>query len=704
MRRRKYRTSRFRGVKLKKRSFQSAIALMLIGIGGVLFVALFSSEGLALALKDYLIQIFGWASFFVPIFIILTALSLFDKLRLPFFSPNVSLGFGLTLISLMSLSQSLIDKSAGEFGALSWEVLSQIITPIGALLFYIVAFVLGIVIIFNTGLDSVLSAFVKSFILLFRGTGVVVNKIRNSDGKNFSGRVPNFAREPAKVPDRAAPVKLHPNPIPYNDKVWEYPPLSLLSDEIGGKANRGDLKQNASIIEKTLESFGLQAKVVEVNYGPAVTQYALEIALGTKLTKITALANDIAMALAAPTGTVRIEAPIPGKSLVGIEVPNITPEMVSLKRLLTSDEMQKSKSPLAIALGLDVSGKPMIADVARMPHMLMAGATGSGKSVAVNTIISSLLFRTTPNELKLLLVDPKIVELSGWNGIPHLLTPVITQPDKVLSALKWAVQEMERRYQLLAQVGVRNIDQYNEKSGFQSLPFIVIIIDELADLMMYAPVEVEESITRIAQMARAVGIHLVLATQRPSVDVITGLIKANIPTRIAFNVTSQIDSRVIIDQMGAEKLLGKGDMLYVPPDASKPMRIQGVFMAPKEVDNLIEFLKKEAEPQYTEEITTMPTGAISRGIGKTVGGNADGRDPLFMDAVNVIIADGRASSSILQRRLKVGYARAARIIDELYDAGVVGPPDGSKPREVLISDPSQLTGNQETSSQQGFEQ
>jgi S-DNA-T family DNA segregation ATPase FtsK/SpoIIIE len=424
--------------------------------------------------------------------------------------------------------------------------------------------------------------------------------------------------------------------------------------------------------------------------GPAVTQYALEVALGTKLAKITSLSNDISLALAAPTGTVRIEAPIPGKSLVGIEVPNITPETVPLKAVLTSGAMQKAKSKLSLALGLDVSGQPVVDNLARMPHILMAGSTGSGKSVAINAFIATLLFRASPNEVKFILVDPKIVELSNWNGIPHLLTPVITDPGKVLSALRWAITEMEKRYKLFAEVNARNIDMYNEMSGFQALPYIVIVIDELAHVMLFAPVEVEDAITKLAQMSRAVGIHMVLATQRPSVDVLTGLIKANIPCRVSFNVSSQVDSRVVIDQAGAEKLLGRGDMLYVPPDASKPQRIQGVFVSEPEINQLIEFLKRSGvEPQYTEEVTAMPVSKLA--------GRTDGQDELFDEAVRVITQYDRASASLLQRRLRVGYARAARLLDELEAAGVVGVADGSKARDVLVKDAERILGGGDSS-------
>ncbi len=464
-------------------------------------------------------------------------------------------------------------------------------------------------------------------------------------------------------------------------KVWKYPPLGLLSDKVGSAADRGDVKRSASVIEKTLDSFGIQARVAEVNGGPAVTQYALEISAGTKISKIANLQHDIALALATPTGTVRVEAPIPGKSLVGIEVPNRSLEIVGLKQVLASEDMRKHKSKLAVALGRDTSSKAMVVDLDRMPHCLIAGTTGSGKSILLNSFITSLLFRNSPDELKLILIDPKRVELTNYNGIPHLLTPVITEPEKILSSLKWAMAEMDRRYKLFQSVGVRNITTYNEMSGFQALPYIVIIIDELADLMMFAPVEIEDAITRIAQLARATGIHLVVATQRPSVDVITGLIKANIPCRIAFNVSSMIDSRVILDGPGAEKLLGRGDMLFLPPDASKPIRIQGVYVQDAEINNLIKYLKALGiAPQYTAEVVEMPLGKW----GGKGGANGSDKDELFEEAVRTICQYDRASASLLQRRLKVGYARAARILDELESAGIVGPGEGSKPRDVLV--------------------
>lgn len=466
--------------------------------------------------------------------------------------------------------------------------------------------------------------------------------------------------------------------------VWEYPPLSLLSKSTGGKADRGDVKSNADMIEQTLDSFNIAAKIKEVNYGPSVTQYALEISRGTKLSKITNLSTDLALALAAPTGQVRIEAPIPGKSLVGIEVPNYSAQYVTLRAMLSSSVMKKHTSKLAVALGIDVAGNFNVVDIAKMPHVLVAGATGSGKSVAINAFLSSLLFRNSPEELNLILVDPKRVELTGYNDIPHLLTPVIVEPNKVVSALKWACAEMENRYKKLASAGVKNIDGFNELSGFMAMPNIVIVIDELADIMLFAPSEVEDAVTRLAQMARAVGIHLVLATQRPSVDVITGLIKANIPTRIAFSVSSMADSRVILDQPGAEKLLGKGDMLYIPPTQAKPSRIQGTFVSDGETRQLIEFIKAQGhKPEYEDEIINKFQASVVKGGSSIAIGNDT--DDLFNDAVKLIAQYDKASSSMLQRRLSVGYARAARILDQLYEAGLVSPPEGSKPREVISS-------------------
>ncbi len=482
---------------------------------------------------------------------------------------------------------------------------------------------------------------------------------------------------------------------------WVYPSIDLLEAVDGGEADRGDINANAQIIENTLDSFGVRARVVEINRGPSVTQYALEIAMGTKLSKITTLATDLALALAAPTGQIRIEAPIAGKSLVGIEVPNRKAAFVTLRKMLSQNVLKENPSKLAVAMGIDVNGKEIVGDIAKMPHVLIAGATGSGKSVGINSFLCSLLFRCSPEELRLILVDPKRVELTMYQDIPHLLTPVIVEAQKVVSALKWACSEMDRRYQVLADNGVRNIDGYNAKPDVVKMPKIVIVIDEFADIMMFAPNEVEESVTRIAQMARAVGIHLVLATQRPSVNVITGLIKANIPTRIAFNVASVMDSRVVLDATGAEKLLGHGDMLYLPPDQAKPIRIQGTLVTDNDARRLTDFLKSQHwQPEYLDDVTSKFRASDSSRKGQP-GSNetpAEDRDPLFLDAAKMFAQYDQASSSMIQRRLSVGYARAARILDQLCEAGIVGPAKGSKPRDVnhellnsFLSDPNNLS-------------
>lgn len=470
---------------------------------------------------------------------------------------------------------------------------------------------------------------------------------------------------------------------------WEYPPVSLLNKPKPYVVQDENVKKNSDIIEKTLESFGILAKVADVKIGPVVTQYALQITMGTKVAKINNLNRDLALALAAPSGMVRVEAPIPGTSLVGIEMPNAHPHTVSLREIMESGEFNPGMA-LPIAVGRDVSGSIVVRDLQKMPHLLIAGSTGSGKSVTVNSFIVSLLFKHSPNELKFIMVDPKQVELSQYNGIPHLLVPVITDMEKVVNALKWALMEMENRYKMFKQVGVRNLEGYNQRNDVNHLPYIVIIIDEMADLMILQGVEVENSIVRLAQMARAVGIHLVLATQRPSVNVITGLIKANIPARIGMSVTSVVDSRVILDATGAETLLGKGDMLFKMPDSIRPLRVQGVWVSDEEIERTLLFIKEQTpEVNYSEEITQFQGSDGNKKVG-----SAGWEDSMFPDAVRVVVNAGRGSASILQSKLRIGYARAARLIEELEERGVVGPQDGSKPRDVLITDPEIFLGAQ----------
>src|SRR3989344_4950832 len=687
--RRHYRRQKFK-LKLKKTTIYSIFSFGLLIAGVISLLAFSKSQPSFIFITTLLEKYFGSISILFPLTLILLG---FFFLRLKFFlsRPNVSIGF---LLLFMSLDALLKGGAVGEY---LFSVLADVLTEAGANLVYFAGIFVGIIVFFDTSIDELISAAgfaIEVIKRLFPSKLFSFFKNKPARGKDrqltIKGGIRDFSGLSNKEMTVSSPVVKKESPLLSDELVsnptaeglvWEYPPFSLLSDSSSQKADRGDIKRVASIIESTLQSFGIGAKVVEVNLGPAVTQYALEIALGTKVSKITSLANDLALATEAPTGQIRIETPIPGRNLIGIEIPNRSLELVTLKTMLESDIMRKNKSKLIVSLGLDVSGNPLVADIAKMPHVLIAGTTGSGKSVLINSFISSLLFRASPAEVKLILIDPKRVELTGYNGIPHLMTPVIVEVEKILASLKWAMDEMDRRYKKFAEGGVRNIDSYNEFAGLQALPYIVILIDELADLMAFAPVDVEDAIARLAQMARATGIHLVVSTQRPSVDVITGLIKANIPCRIAFNVSSMIDSRVILDTPGAEKLLGRGDMLYIPPDQAKPTRIQGAFVSDKEVRKLVEFLKAKNPPvQYTEEVISSPL-VLKKAGGPSIGG--DGKDALFEEAIRCVCQYDRASASLLQRRLQVGYSRAARILDQLEAAGVVGPAEGSKPREVI---------------------
>ena len=474
------------------------------------------------------------------------------------------------------------------------------------------------------------------------------------------------------------------------DENYEFPPIEILSEAEKHviKGGKKAVTDTASKLQKTLYSFGVSAKVENVSVGPAITRYELKPAEGVRVSKIANLADDIALNLAAET--IRIEAPIPGKQAVGIEVPNKENEVVHLREIIDTEEYRNHKSKLAFALGKDVAGQAVVTDIAKMPHVLIAGATGSGKSVCINTLIASIIYKAKPSEVKLVMIDPKVVELSVYNGIPHLLIPVVTDPKKAAGALAWAVQEMENRYNTFAQKGVRDLKGYNAaieaEGGMGKLPQIVIIIDELADLMMVAAKDVEDSICRLAQKARAAGMHLVIATQRPSVDVITGIIKANIPSRISFAVSSQVDSRTILDMVGAEKLLGKGDMLFYPSGAPKPVRIQGAFISDSEVEKVVSFLKANGEVTYNEDILeSIENNNKSEKELEAEQQEDDDADPLLMDAIDVVVETGQASTSFIQRRFKVGYARAGRIIDQMEERGVISGYQGSKPREVLLT-------------------
>jgi DNA segregation ATPase FtsK/SpoIIIE, S-DNA-T family len=685
------------GFPIKKNTLSSVLAIIFIALALLVLVSFSRRVSTLTIINQKLIDIFGWAAFLFS-FVLLSFGLAFSDLKNSWASPNVLIGALVFFISLLGLGQTGL---AGSF-LRSW--LSGYIGKIGSVSAYLAGSLIGIIILFDTSIEGIVNNVTQVFTTI-KGFFIEEEKKTSparsysSDEEEFSSKkkkkgknlkIINRAQKEKdksgksdkleskkKVEEETALIQI---PGARGD-VWRYPNLGLLSDKPGGKADRGNVNKNANIIEETLDSFGISARVVEVNPGPAVTQYAIKVALGTKLSKITGLSDNLASALASPTGQIRIEAPIPGRSLAGIELPNRSPEIVTLKEMLLSDKMRKEKSKLAIPLGLGVSGEPIVGRFDKMPHVLIAGQTGSGKSVLLNSWIASLLFRTTPEEVKLILVDPKRVELSVYEGIPHLKSSVIVDPKNVISALEWAVGEMEDRYKKFSKAGARNIDSYNQKSGFAAMPYLVIVIDELADIMLFAPSDVEERICRLAQMARATGIHLVIAIQHPSVDILTGLIKANIPCRISCAVTSSVDSRVILDSPGAEKLLGRGDMLYLPPDQAKPHRIQGAFVSEKEIKKLVDFLKDTGvEPVYTEEVLETPVKTDSRGRIQV----GDDRDELFEDAIEVIYKRNRASSSLLMRRLQIGYARSARILDELEAVGIIGPPEGSKPREMLI--------------------
>lgn len=498
--------------------------------------------------------------------------------------------------------------------------------------------------------------------------------------------------------------------VTVNDPNWKAPSVDILEKK-QSPADAGDVQQNAQIIKDTLSEFNISVDMEGANIGPKVTQYTLRPPSGVKLTRITQLETNIALNLAATS--LRMEAPIPGQKAVGIEVPNRKAADVRLHSILTSPQWTTNSEPLGFAIGKDIAGEAVVGELNKMPHLLIAGQTGSGKSVMINTLLTSLLYRNSPSEMKLILVDPKQVEMAPYEDIPHLITPVINEPEKTISALKWAVNEMERRYKLLAEHKVRDIKSYNtmiqngkktitvqDEEGHEqqhengAMPYIVIVIDELADLMMVAARDVEALIVRLAQKARAVGIHLVLATQRPSVDVITGLIKANVPARIAFTVASQVDSRTILDQVGAEKLLGQGDMLITTASLPKPKRIQGAWVTDDEVLKIADYLRQQSPPQYNDEVVSQPVQLNGKGgVVMDFDSNHDGNDDLYMDAVRCVVDSGKASASLLQRRLRVGYARAARLIEEMEEQGIIGPADGARPRDVLISSLDDVFGS-----------
>ncbi|MDD5438077.1 MAG: DNA translocase FtsK 4TM domain-containing protein [Patescibacteria group bacterium] len=680
-----------------------------------ILLSLFDLAGsVGMALDQALSHIFGWDKIVVPFFILAAAIFLLSPERLPLKISN-GIGFTLFFVGLNPLVHLLtfgaempagasVDAAAGKLGYMLADPFIPIFGEAGTIIFFAALFAVSLVLIFNTSLGTIL----QWIMTLLRGLKTVLiwlgkpfvwlfNLIKESRAKRAETPAyepQSYQMQMAAQPELASKQEKAqtddeeevesdgegekaPPPKPKRHRAKVEIPLELLNRH-DQKPTSGDIVARQSVIQRTLETFGIPVEMGEVSVGPTVTQFTFKPADGIKLNKITALHNDLALALAAHP--IRIEAPIPGKSLVGIEVPNQSVAIVGLRELFETREWRDRRSAINFALGRDVSGKPWTGDIAKMPHLLVAGATGSGKSVCLNTIIMSLLYSNGPDDLKLILVDPKRVEFPIYNGIPHLITPVITEVDKTVNAMKWAVREMNRRFDLLSKQQARDIGSYNQRVQ-DKLPYLVMIIDELADLMVTNKQEVESQIVRLAQMSRAVGIHLVLATQRPSVDVITGLIKANIPARVAFSVASQMDSRTILDQSGAEKLIGRGDMLYSTAEMTSPRRIQGVYVADDEINRVVEYIKSKYDPaDYDETVVERggtPTAFTNNGIAD------EDSDVLLPAAKEEIIRAGKASASLLQRRLKVGYARAARLLDLLEQEGFIGPADGAKPREIL---------------------
>ncbi len=685
-----------------------------------------------------LFQGFGFPSFLIPFVLGLYAIGFI--LRWEWKYPLIKLaGWVLILLTTSSLfsiwmkplriyTQDLL--VGGFLGEILSRHLVRYFNLPGATILFVALWILGFVLGTGISFIALLRGLTNGAVKLTEKIGTIkmVRKVQTERAKKLvkrkleTGEAKGEGQREAKEESKAIPpVVVVDRTVPSKKKEktpeqesfdfgqlgreFQLPPISLLEAETEKKQkiDRDSLVMNSRILEKKLQDYGVEGRVVEVRPGPVITVYEFEPAPGVKVSRIVNLADDLALALSAVT--IRIVAPIPGKSVVGIEVPNAVRETVYLKEIIDTDLFRNSKSKLTIGIGKDISGEPFVFDLTRMPHLLVAGSTGSGKSVSVNAMINSILFKATPEEVRFIMIDPKMLELSDYEGIPHLLLPVVTNPKKASVALKWLVDEMERRYTVLAEKAVRNIEHYHQKlekdlkergkvykrrgdpqegdehrveEGMERLPYIVVVIDELADLMMVSSKEVEESITRLAQMARAVGIHLILATQRPSVDVLTGLIKANFPARISFQVTSKVDSRTILDTIGAEHLLGSGDMLFLPPGSAKLIRIHGAFISSAEIKRVVDFLKKQEKPTYEPSILTEVKKE------KETAGEDDEYDEKYDEALAFVAETGQASISLIQRRFRIGYNRAARIIEKMEEEGVVGPSDGVKPREVYI--------------------
>ena len=700
----------------------SIISILIFVFGLISLLSLFSLSG---SFGNFLDKVlswgFGWGKWFFPILLIVLSIALYKGKK--FFSKKVNyIGLSLVFIFAVSLLHFFFKTTAiakvkafeGIGGGYLGFYLSLFFKNIfgfwGGLIIILAILAIAIILLFNITLSHLVGSksFIHRFFNYFSNHSEEDNnnlseesEEEEEDGQlEIEEEIENenededilFTKKEIRGKDDPK------NQLDSNDsnsfkeekkdqkmnwktkKIKIDLPLELLSGKIN-KATSGDINNNILIIQRTLENFGISVEMGEVNVGPTVTQYTFKPSEGIKVSRITALSNDLSLALAAHP--IRIEAPIPGKALVGIEVPNRTKAIVGLREILEDKDFKNRSSNLIAALGKDVSGKNIIYDIAKMPHLLVAGATNSGKSVCLNTIIISLLYQNNPDDLRFIMVDPKRVELPAYNGIPHLLTPVITEVSKTINALRWCLNEMDRRYEILNQAGKKNIQTYNQSSK-EKMPYIIFVIDELADLMVTAAKDIEGSVIRLTQMSRAVGIHLILATQRPSVDVITGLIKANTPARIAFSVASAIDSKTILDSSGAEKLLGKGDMLFSTAELSKPKRIQGAYVDDSEILSITNYIKeKYGSADYLEGIVERQKVSGIGGVG--LDGSMGDEDELLEEAKEIIVAAGKASTSLLQRRLRIGYSRAASILDMLEETGIVGPSNGSKPREILIS-------------------
>ncbi len=696
-------------------------AVVLVILAFLLTLGILNTGGVfPVATKEFVAYMLGWAMYVLPLLLVFRAVQVFqaEENKLPAVVTTATVLLMIFIAGFMQLMSPdplnlEASQAGGGGGVTGWLVAQGMLTLVNA---QVGALVMALCIIVTSLFVLSISpkAIIDGIVALFRrekspsleNNAAVAERAREMDnprgltefklnegvptvqhddkrGRGLSTLRNSVTQDKAAEEQAALTSRTDPN--------WQWPSVDLLEKK-QNPADAGDVKHNAQIIKDTLHEFSIDVEMEGANIGPKVTQYTLKPPSGVKLSRISALETNLALNLAAQA--LRIEAPIPGQAAVGIEVPNKKAADVRLYGILNSRQWKTVTEPLSFAIGKDIAGEAVVGELNKMPHLLIAGQTGSGKSVMINTLLTSLLYRNSPSDMRLILVDPKQVEMAPYEDIPHLLAPIITEPEKTISALKWAVNEMERRYDLLAEQKIRDIKSYNAKMTEEAMPYIVIVIDELADLMMIAARDVEALVVRLAQKARAVGIHLVLATQRPSVDVITGLIKANIPARIAFTVASQVDSRTILDQIGAEKLLGQGDMLLLTPQMNKPKRIQGAWVTDDEVVKIADHLRMQAPAQYNEEIISQPVQLNGRGS-IIMDSDSGSEDSMYMDAVRCVIDGGKASTSYLQRRLRIGYSRAARLIEEMEEQGIIGPAEGSRPREVLISSLDALNGGSE---------